>query len=144
MLKDIYNQTITILNKLKRSDGVTGLDVWYKHIVTDGVWYVDSARSAGSSTVYMGSYITIFIPFHNDYLPYSQWKLAGNQDNYFTASQGDYAILGTIDEEVTANNIVKVLQKYGENVCLIRHHNENYNRFGAKVQLKIQGVPNGQ
>ena len=39
-----------------------------------------------------------------------------------------------------ADNVVKTMQKYGENVCLVRHHNENYNRFGARVQLKIEGV----
>lgn len=59
---------------------------------------------------------------------------------HFTVSTGDYVVLGEVTEDITADNVVKTMQKYGENVCLVRHHNENYNRFGARVQLKIEGV----
>lgn len=140
MLKNIYNQTITILNKLKRPDSLTGKDVWYKTVIHDAVWYTDSARSAGNHDVYIGSYITILIPFHKEYLDYLEWRKPGNQDNFFTFSNGDYVIKGIMEEEVNADNIVKTLEKYGENVCFVRHHKEVYERFGARVQLKIQGV----
>lgn len=140
MLANIYNQTVTILNKLKRTDGITGVDVWYKTILHDVAWYTDSARSAGGSSVYIGTYIKVFIPFHDEYLPYMEWKKPGNQDMHFTVSTGDYVVLGEVTEDITADNVVKTMQKYGENVCLVRHHNENYNRFGARVQLKIEGV----
>lgn len=140
MLENIYNQTITILNKLRREDNDGKTDVWYKTVVDNAVWYTDSARSAGSNAVYIGSYITILLPFHDEYMDYEEWKKQVNKDELFTVSVGDYIIKGTIEDEVNANNIVKVTQKYGENVCLVRHHNANYNRFGARVQLKIQGV----
>lgn len=74
MLANIYNQTVTILNKLKRTDGITGVDVWYKTVLHDVAWYTDSARSAGGSSVYIGTYIKVFIPFHDEYLPYMEWK----------------------------------------------------------------------
>lgn len=140
MLENIYNQTITILNKLRREDNDGKTDLWYKTVVDNAVWYTDSARSAGSNAVYIGSYITILLPFHDEYMDYEEWKKQVNKDELFTVSVGDYIIKGTIEDEVNANNIVKVTQKYGENVCLVRHHNANYNRFGARVQLKIQGV----
>lgn len=140
MLKNIYNQTITVLNKLRRSDSLTGRDVWYKTIINDAVWYTDSARSAGNSTVYIGSYITVLVPFHDDYLDYLEWRKFGKQDDYFTISVGDYVVKGIVEEEITAENIIKVLETYGENVCYVRHHNANHDRFGARVQLKIQGV----
>lgn len=140
MLTDIYNETITIFNKLRRSDSALGKDVWYKTVLHNAAWYTDSARSAGGQNVYIGSYITILIPFGNRYKPYLEWKEPGCQNDYFTASLGDYIVKGVVDEIITADNIVKTLEKYGENVCLVRHHNELHDRFGAKVQLKIQGV----
>lgn len=140
MLNNIYNQKITILNKLKRTDSSTGLDVWYKHTVDDAAWYTDSARSAGGSSVYIGSYITVLIPFHDDYMPYKDWRNIDDKDSYFTMQANDYIVLGEMEEDVDANNIIQVLQKYGELVCQVKHHNENYNRFGARVQIKVEGV----
>lgn len=140
MLKNIYNQRVTILNKLKRTDSKTGVDVWRKSTVDDVVWYTKSARSAGSSSVFIGTYITVLFPFNSRYLPYMEWKKPGNQDEHFTMSSGDYIILGDVPENITANNIIKVLEQYGENVCQVKHHNANYKRFGARVQLKVEGV----
>lgn len=140
MLKNIYNQRVTILNKLKRTDSKTGVDVWRKSIVDDVVWYTKSARSAGSSSVFIGTYITVLFPFNSRYLPYMEWKKPGNQEEHFTMSSGDYIILGDVPENITANNIIKVLEQYGENVCQVKHHNANYKRFGARVQLKVEGV----
>ena len=140
MLENIYNQRVTILNKLKRTDSKTGVDVWRKSTVDDVVWYTKSARSAGSSSVFIGTYITVLFPFNSRYLPYMEWKKTGNQDEHFTMSSGDYIILGDVPENITANNIIKVLEQYGENVCQVKHHNANYKRFGARVQLKVEGV----
>ena len=140
MLENIYNQRVTILNKLKRTDSKTGVDVWRKSIVDDVVWYTKSARSAGSSSVFIGTYITVLFPFNSRYLPYMEGKKPGNQDEHFTMSSGDYIILGDVPENITANNIIKVLEQYGENVCQVKHHNANYKRFGARVQLKVEGV----
>ena len=140
MLENIYNQRVTILNKLKRTDNKTGVDVWRKSIVDDVVWYTKSARSAGSSSVFIGTYITVLFPFNSRYLPYMEWKKPGNQEEHFTMSCGDYIILGDVPENITANNIIKVLEGYGENVCQVKHHNANYKRFGARVQLKVEGV----
>lgn len=140
MLENIYNQRVTILNKLKRTDNKTGVDVWRKSTVDDVVWYTKSARSAGSSSVFIGTYITVLFPFNSRYLPYMEWKKPGNQEEHFTMSCGDYIILGDVPENITANNIIKVLEQYGENVCQVKHHNANYKRFGARVQLKVEGV----
>ena len=140
MLENIYNQRVTILNKLKRTDNKTGVDVWRKSTVDDVVWYTKSARSAGSSSVFIGTYITVLFPFNARYLPYMEWKKPGNQEEHFTMSCGDYIILGDVPENITANNIIKVLEGYGENVCQVKHYNANYKRFGARVQLKVEGV----
>lgn len=141
MLKTIYNQRITILNRLRRSDNDSGVDLWYKTVVNDAAWYTKSARSAGGSTVFIGTYITVLLPFHDDYVSYRKWKDLANKNLKFTMSTGDYIILGDIEEdEVFAKDIVATLQKYGESVCQVKHCNASYDRFGATVQLKIEGV----
>lgn len=140
MLANIYNQTVTILNKLKRDDSDTNRDVWYKTVLHDVAWYTDSARSAGNHDVYIGTYITVLIPFHDEYKDYLDWRVLRDKENYYTMSTGDYVIRGLVPEDIDADNIVKTLQRYGERVCLVRHHNANYDRFGATVQLKVQGV----
>ena len=140
MLEHIYNEKITILNKLRRNDAGGHKDIWYKTVLDNVAWYTDSARSAGGNSVYIGSYITILVPFNEKYVPYIEWKKLKDRDKYFTISNLDYIIKGEVVEDVNADNIVSVMQSYGEDVCLVKHHNENHNRFGAKVQLKIQGV----
>lgn len=140
MLTNIYKETVTILNKLKRTDSLTGKDVWFKTVLTDVVWYTEVEREATGNSVYIGTYVKVLIPFHDEYVPYIDWKKPGNQDGHYTMSMGDYIVKGEVPEEVNADNIVKVMQTYGENVCLVKHHKENYNRFGATVQLKIEGV----
>lgn len=140
MLENIYNQSVTILNKLNAKDSPTHRDIWYKTVIPNVVWYTDSARSAGNHDVFIGTYITVLVPFNEKYVPYIEWKLMENRGEYFTISMSDFIIKGIVEEEVTAETIVKVTEKYGEDVCLVRHHNANYNRFGARVQLKIQGV----
>ena len=139
-LNNIYNQTVTILNKLKRTDGITGQDVWYKTVVNDAAWYDSVTRTATANATYIGSYQTVLIPFHNEFLPYSEWKQTGNQLGHYTMSIGDYIVLGEIQDTITAQNIVKTLEKYGEDVCLVKYHRVVDKRPGVKVQLKIQGI----
>lgn len=140
MLTNIYNQTVTILNRLKRTDSSTNTDVWYKTILTDAAWYTSVEKSVDSSGVYIGTSVTVLLPFHDDYIPYSEWKELGVQDSCFTMSTGDYIVLGVVDEDITAQNIVKVMESYGGKKCVVKHHQENYDRFGARVQIKIEGV----
>lgn len=140
MLQSIYNEKVTILNRWRRSDSGQNLDRWFKYVIDDCVWYTDSARSAGGSAVYIGTYITILIPFHDDFVPYVEWKKLNDKSGIFTVSNGDYLILGDVPEEIDASNVVSVVEEYQPNVCLVRHVQQMHDRFGATVQLKIQGV----
>lgn len=142
MLSDIYNEKITILTRWRRSDSKKELDTWYKYTINDCAWYTDSARSAGGNAVYIGTYITALIPFHDDFVPYIDWKKLSDEDkqNLFTISNGDYLILGGVSEDINASNVVATVEQYQPNVCLVRHVQQVHDRFGATVQLKVQGV----
>lgn len=140
MLKNIYNQRITILNKLKREDNETGLDVWQKTVIDDAVWYRRTESSVGSGGVSIGAVIQVMIPFHDEFLPYIEWKQPGCQRGHYTISTGDYIVRGDVPDHVDASNVIAVMKKYGEDVCRVKSQRDNYNRFGARVQLYIEGV----
>lgn len=140
MLKNIYNQRVTILNKLKKADSPTNLDMWQKTVIEDASWYSKVERTVTNNTVAIGSYITCHIPFHEEYLPYSIWKQDGFQEDHFTMSSGDYIVLGEVEEDITSSNIVAIMQKYEPNVCIVKHCTEAPMRFGATVQLMVEGI----
>lgn len=139
-MKFIYNKTLTILNKLKASDTLSKQDLWFKHVIHDGAWYITNESSVSGTTVNMASKITVLIPYSELYLPYKDWKVDTNQLNHFTMSNGDYIVNGILDEEVNSQTITKILLKYEPNVCSVKSINELPKRGIGNVMLKIEGV----
>lgn len=140
-MKNIYNDTITILNKLKATDSITKQDAWYKTILHNAYWSNTSVSNVSGTTVGVGEVIKVLIPFNNNYKQYNDWKQAGNQDDAYTMSTNDYIIYGEVLEDVTSNNVVQITTKYGEKVCTVRSVTECEKRISNQVvQLKIEGV----
>lgn len=138
-LKLIYSNRVSILNKLKRGDGTSGSDEWFVTVVDNVAWYRNSERTVSNSGVYIGEYKTILIPFNTAYLPYDEWK--NNTEGHFTVSEGDYIVLGEVTEDITAKNVVSVMKKLDKSkVCLVKSVIPREKRFGAKVQVKVEGV----
>lgn len=140
MLNNIYNQKVTILNKLKRSDSTNNIDEWHKMVISDAAWYAQVQRTVQNSSVAIGSYIVCLIPYHKEFLAYSDWKQEGQQEGHYTISSGDYIVLGEIEEEVTASNVVSLMSKYEPNVCTVKHFEVAHDRFGSTVQLRVEGT----
>ena len=138
-LKPIYSNRVSILNKLKRDDGTSGSDEWFVTVVDNVAWYRNSDRTVSASGVYLGEYKTILIPFNKAYLSYDEWK--NNTEGHFTVSEGDYIVLGEVTEDITAKNVVSVMKKLDKSkVCLVKSVIPREKRFGAKVQVKVEGV----
>lgn len=138
-LKPIYSNRVSILNKLKRDDGTSGSDEWFVTVVDNVAWYRNSERTVSNSGVYIGEYKTILIPFNKAYLPYDEWK--NNTEGHFTVSEGDYIVLGEVTEDITAKNVVSVMKKLDKSkVCFVKSVIPREERFGAKVQVKVEGV----
>ena len=138
-LKPIYSNRVSILNKLKRDDGTSGSDEWFVTVVDNVAWYRNSERTVSNSGVYIGEYKTILIPFNTAYLPYDEWK--NNTEGHFTVSEGDYIVLGEVTEDITAKNVVSVMKKLDKSkVCLVKSVIPREKRFGAKVQVKVEGA----
>lgn len=140
MLRCIYNQKVTILNKQKRTNKPGSVDVWYKKVIENAAWYSEAVRQVINNGVVIGTVYKVLIPFNADYMRYKDWAKLQDKGSYFTMSSGDYIILGDVPDEVTASNIVEVTKKYEGDICTVKHITETHERFGATVQLKIEGV----
>lgn len=130
---------ITIVNRLKRTDSITGMDVLYNTILTDIDYHISKVTVANGTSISMGQEFIILIPFTNKYLPYPKW-IKSDRTSYFTMSQGDYIFIGEVDEDITLSNIVQLKNKYSGMCCEVRSVTEAENKLGTKVQLKVSGV----
>lgn len=120
--RKIIPQTVTILNKLKRADSATDADVWYKTILHDCAWSVNSVSSQSGTATLLGATVQCQIPqrANGGYLPYNEWSKAGAQNGSWTVSLNDYIVLGEVTEDITPKTITQVMAKYEPNACKVR------------------------
>lgn len=132
--------TVTLLNKLKRKDSTTNVDVWYKTILTDCVYKKTSLASVTGKTVGMGQQFTILIPFTGKYLPYKDWKNLVNKAGFYTLSPSDVIILDTVQEDVTDKNIITIKNDYEPNSCEIMSIEQVDQKLSVQFEFRVGGV----
>lgn len=112
-LGKIYDETITIINKLDAKDAALKQDTYYKTVLNHCMWSDKVTRSVqADGTVTIGVAHQVQIPEAENYLPYREWKQASNRDDAFTLRAGDYVIKGEVTEDITASNIKSVAKLY--------------------------------
>lgn len=112
-LGDIYNETITVINRLDARDSALKQDSYFATVLHNCMWSVKQTRSVqDNGTVVIGTVHQVQIPEAKNYLPYRDWKNAENRVDSFTLTTGDYIIRGEITEEVTASNVKAVIRQY--------------------------------
>lgn len=132
---------ITLVNKLKRKDSITKLDVWYKTVINNCAYNTNKVQNISGNVVSVGQTFTILIPFTNKYLPYDKWKKSDNISNLFTLSVGDYIFLENIsNENITPENIQNIRNNYEPNVCEIKSIMEVEKFNQTLFQFKIEGA----
>lgn len=132
--------TVTLLNKLKRKDSTTNVDIWYKTILTDCVYKKTSIASVTGKTVGMGQQFTILIPFTGKYLPYKDWKNLVDKTRFYTLSPSDVIILGTVEEDVTDKNIITIKNDYEPNSCEIMSIEQVDQKLSVQFEFRVGGV----
>ena len=132
--------TITLLNKLKRKDSITNLDIWYKTVIQNCVYKKDKISNVTGSVVSMGQEFTILIPFTSKYIPYNEWKKLEDKTGVYTLSTQDVIILGEVTEEVTDKNIVQIKNDYEPNTCEIRSIEQVDQKLSVKFEFRVGGV----
>lgn len=132
--------TITLLNKLKRKDSITGLDIWYKTIIKDCIYKKERVSDVSGNIVSMGQQFTILIPFTGKYIPYKDWKNIEDKKGYYTLSNQDIIILDEVKEEVDVKNIIEIKNSYEPNTCEIRSIEQVEQKFSSKYEFRVGGV----
>lgn len=120
--KEMLSQKVTIVNRLKGVDNDSGKDIFYKKTLKDCVWMGKQIGSRnGNEIVYTEGY-QVHIPKSQEYtyFDYEVWKNKENLEDCFTFSLDDYVILGEVVEEITSDNITKIIKKYKPNSLQIR------------------------
>lgn len=120
-LGDIYNQTITVVNKLDARDSATRQDTYYATVIEHCMWADKVTRSVQSDgTVKVGVTHQVQIPESENYKPYRAWRLTEERKGSFTLTEGDYIFKGELEEEVTASNLRSLVSLYEPNVFQIQ------------------------
>lgn len=106
-----FRHTVTLLNRLDGRDSPNHLDRWKKTVLRRCAWTEQqtqspSGRLSTAAEVNESAAYLARVPPSDDYRPYNEWK--GDMEG-FTFSPGDYLILGELAEEVTAENVLAVV-----------------------------------
>jgi len=134
----MYDQTVTIVNKLKKADSGIGAtsDTWKKTVINSAEFHKKVVRNVSGSTVSIGESEVVLIPFGLGYFPYETWKTDTSKG--FTMETGDVIFYGTIAETPTSANISTLKQTYKN--CDVRTVEVAKNNGLARVQVKVEGV----
>lgn len=112
-LGKVYNEVITIINKIDAKDSEEKMDSFVKHQLEGCMWSIRTQREVQTDgTVTVGTSHIVQIPEDAEYLPYKEWVKLEDKNNNFTISAGDYVIKGIVEEDITASNIRSVVKKY--------------------------------
>lgn len=121
-LGKIYNDTITVINKLDAKDAALKTDAYYKEVLHHCMWSVKSTRTVQSNgTVNIGTVHQVQIPESENYQPYRVWKNSDTRDDAFTIREGDYIVRGEVTEEIdTATTLKAVMKLYEPDVFQVQ------------------------
>lgn len=112
-LGKVYDDTITVINKLDAKDAALKQDMYYKTVLEHCMWASKVQRDVlDDGSVSVGVSHQVQIPESESYLPYREWRLAERREKSFTVREGDYVILGRVEEEVTASTVKSIVKLY--------------------------------
>lgn len=112
-LGQIYDHTITVINKLDAKNSALKVDTYYKTVLNHCMWSTDEARAVqGDGTVKVGTVHKVQIPESENYLPYREWRKVENRNEAFTLRTGDYVVLGEVAEDITSSNLKATMNLY--------------------------------
>ena len=132
--------TITLLNRLRKKDSVTNLDVWYKTYIQGCVYRKEKVTDVSGTTVSMGEQFTVLIPFTERYMPYREWKKLEDKSTFYTISPQDVIILGIVNEDVTPQTITQIKNNYEPDTCEIRSIEQVERKLSTNFEFRIGGV----
>lgn len=106
----IYNDTITVINKLDAKDAALASDAYYPTVIRGCMWSDSTARTVDSSgTVAIATAHNVQIPERENYRPYREWSKAESRDEFFTVRNGDFIVKGEVTDPITSRSELNAL-----------------------------------
>ena len=117
----IYDETITIVNKLDAKDSALKQDSYFVTKLEHCMWADKVSRTVQSDgTVNIATTHQVQIPEAESYMPYRDWRKAETRADSFTLRAGDYVFRGEVTDEITATTIKNVAKLYEPDVFQIQ------------------------
>lgn len=128
-LGTVYDETLTIVNRLDAKDGGLKQDAYRKTVLHGCMWSAQSEHTVGADgTVSIGTVHRVQIPESPDYRPYREWA---EDPQGFTVRLGDYVVRGEVAEGFeTAAEAKRVLAAYEPDVFIVQHFRDLTKREG--------------
>jgi hypothetical protein len=137
---NVYNQTVTLLNKIPGEQLGQKEDKWIKTVLTGAVWTVKpQAFVSGTSISYQNTQ-QVFLTDVSNYLPFREFIAYGGNSNNWTLSLNDYVVRGEVFDDLNSTSITKVLSKYRPCVCKVQTFKELPARGFNMIKFVIEGV----
>lgn len=112
-LGKIYDDTITVVNKLDAKDSALKQDSYFVTTLDHCMWTDKVTRTVqADGTVSVATAHQVQIPESENYMPYREWRKAEKRADSFTLRPGDYIIRGKIAEDISATTIRDVVRLY--------------------------------
>lgn len=125
-LGTIYDDTVTIVNRIDARDAGAMQDVYSKHVLRSCMWVAQSQRTVQSDgTVAIGTVHKVQVPESADYVPYREFAKMADRSGAFTVSQGDYIIRGEVAEDIDASTLKSVVASYEPDAFQVQHFRDS-------------------
>lgn len=127
-LGTIYNETLTVVNRLDAKDSESKQDSYHKTVLRGCMWYAQATRTVQQDgTVRIGTVHRVQIPESADYAPYKEWS---KDPRGFTLRPGDYVVRGEVTEDLDAATVKRVISAYEPEVFQVQHFRDLTKREG--------------
>lgn len=149
-ISNLYNEKVTVLNKIKGLDIGEKEDIWVKSII-DCAYWVASAQMTSLQSRWSSQFrsaddsnsdvITtqVLISDISKYLPYADFLGYIGEGDFYTMSLGDYIVKGLVLDEINSKNIRQIIQKYTPDVFRVTSINKPKDRGYNRVKLAVGG-----
>lgn len=112
-LGNIYDETVTVVNKLDAKDSALKQDAYFTTTIEHCMWLDKVNRTVQTDgTVSIATSHQVQIPESENYMPYREWRKAEVREDSFTLRAGDYVVRGKVEEEINASTIKSVMKLY--------------------------------
>lgn len=141
-LDSLYDETVTIVNRLDARDTPLRQDVYYAVTLTGCMWAQTQARTVqNDGTVVIGITHTVQVPENDRYMPYNEWAAAPKVppvetpgegaeavsdeeptefEPPFTIRSGDHVFKGSVDAPKSASELKKMVSAHEPDVFQVQ------------------------